>query len=177
MRVMKKVFFAAAVFLMAGVCAMAQNNAEQIVFSATGATMNLSNTSGNQPASTPFGFWVWCAGSAAAGSNGGYQNDNACQGSIYFYGLFRSAAHVIGFVTEAPDGIYTMNLVEGTAAELFAGTLNPSFSCTLTNTVPDAQGSVPSNVKAKCMFLKPPFAGVTGAVTVTNAVVQVTGPK
>jgi len=172
----KRIALLAVVLLIAAISASAQNNAEQIVFSATGANMTLSNTSKNQPTSTPFGFWVWCAGSAAPGSNGGYQNDNACQGSMYFYELFRSAVHVIGFVTES-SGIYTMNLVEGTPAELFSGTLNPSFTCTLTNTVPDAQGQISSDVKAKCMFLKAPYAGVTGASTATNAVVQVTGPK
>src|SRR5689334_13985614 len=58
--------------------AAAQNNAEQVVFSATGASMPVTNNT--KATTTPFGFWVWCSAQAAPGSKGGYPNANACQG-------------------------------------------------------------------------------------------------
>src|SRR5262249_31789869 len=144
--------------------------AEQIVFSDTGATMTLT---GNQNASsTPFGFWIWCAGAAAPGSNGGYQNAKACQGQMYFYVLQTRATHVVGFATEGAPGIFTMHVVEGTAAELFAGKLNPSYTCTLSNTTPNAKG--PGNtVQVGCIFIG--LGGRVGSDTDTGAVVNITG--
>jgi hypothetical protein len=137
MSVIKKAFLLMAAVVFGAMTAAPSNNSEQIVFSDTGALLTLS---GNQNASsTPFGFWIWCAGAAAPGSNGGYQNANACQGSMYFYGLQTKATHVVGFATENPAGIYTMHVVEGTAAELFSGTLNPSYTCTLSNTTSNQQ--------------------------------------
>jgi hypothetical protein len=162
---------AAAVF--GAMTAVPANNAEQLVFSDTGALMTLS---GNQNASsTPFGFWVWCAGSAAPGSNGGYQNANACQGSMYFYGLQTKATHVIGFATENPSGIYTMHLVEGTAAELFSGTLNPEYTCTLANTTANLTNGPRNTVQVNCMFIR--LGGGVGSDTDNGAVVNITGPK
>lgn len=156
----------------AAISASPANNAEEIIFSKTGGFMNLAGN-GNTDA-TPFGFWVWCAGSAAPGSNGGYQNANACQGSMYFYGLDHNANHVVGDVSESPDGIYHMNVMQGTAAELFSGTLNPSFLCTLSNTTPDPKG--PGNgVGVSCTF--PGLGGGSGTANVADAVVNVTGPK
>lgn len=159
-------------FVIVGV-AMPANNAEEIVFSTPGFVMSLAGNS--KATTTPFGFWVWCAGSAASGSNGGYQNDNACQGAMYFYALDKHPTHVIGFVTEGPPGIYTMTLFQGTAAQLFAGTLNPAYVCTLVNDTADPKG--PSNgVSASCAFLDPSLGGGTGTADVTNAVANVTGP-
>jgi len=158
--------------LFAAVSASPANNAEEVIFSKTGGFMQLSGNGTSN--GTGFGFWVWCAAGAAPGSNGGYQNANACQGSIYFYGLEKHAAGVIGQVSEGPDGIYTMNVVQGTAAQLFSGTLNPDFACTLTNTTPDPKG--PGNgVNASCMFFG--LGGGTGTASITDAVVNVTGPK
>src|SRR5262250_1687199 len=106
MSVIKKSVLVVAAILLVAMTSSPANNSEQIVFSDTGALMTLS---GNQNASsTPFGFWIWCAGAAAPGSNGGYQNANACQGSMYFYALDTHTTPVIVQVTEGPDGIYTM---------------------------------------------------------------------
>jgi len=132
-------------------------------------------TGNGKATSTPFGFWVWCAASPAPGSNGGYQNANACQGSMYFYELDTHANGVIGQVSEGPDGIYTMHVVQGTAAQLFSGSLNPTFTCSLTNTTPDPKG--PGNgVNVSCVFMGP-LGGGLGSATVTDALVNVTGPK
>lgn len=169
----KKTILVAFATLVLAIAATSANNAEEIVFSDTGAVLSLT---GNQSglAATPFGFWVWCAGQAAPGSKGGYQNANACQGSMYFYALQKNASHVIGQVSEGPDGIYTMNLVQGTAAQLFSGTLDPSFTCTLANTVPDSSG--PGNtVKANCIFIG--LGGGVGNATDTGALTNITGPK
>jgi hypothetical protein len=156
------------------------NNAEEVVFSTPGFTMQLVGNS--KAAETPFGFWIWCAASAAPGSNGGYQRANACQGSMYFYALDTHVTPVIGFVTEGPDGIYTMNIFQGTFAQLKSGTLNPDYTCLLTNTTPDPKG--PGNgVDVSCAFLNPSLGGGTGfadgthgSSPVTNATVNVTGP-
>src|SRR5215471_7229121 len=150
------------------------NNAEEIVFSATGATMNLQHNSTGKT-QTAFGFWIWCAGSAAPGSNGGYQNANACQGAMYFYDLGGHTFHVVGDVTEGPDGIYTMNVLQGTAAQLFSNTLNPAFTCMLQNVTPDAKGPG-QGVKVACAFLDPSLGGGSGTASVDSAVVNVTGP-
>ncbi len=173
MSVMKKVVSCVAVLLFVAMSAAPANNAEEIIFSKTGGTMTLS---GNGKAiATPFGFWVWCAGSPAPGSKGGYQNANACQGSMYFYGLDTHATGVIGEVSEGPDGIYTMDVVQGTAAQLFSGTLDPDYFCSLTNTTPDPKG--PGNgVHVSCSFASS-LGGGSGSATVTDAVVNVTGPK
>jgi hypothetical protein len=169
----KRVTLIVAGLLFLAVNATAANNAEQVIFSTPGFAMNLV---GNTKAeSTPFGFWIWCAAGAAAPSKGGYQLANVCQGSMYFYALDTHASHVIGQVTEGPDGIYTMHVVQGTPAQLFSGTLHPAFTCTLNNTVPDPMG--PGNsVQVGCIFLDPSLGGGTGTATVTNAVVNVTGP-
>ena len=155
----------AAIVLIAALSAKAANNAEQVVFSTPGSVMTLSDGS-----TTPFGFWIWCNAEAASSSNGGYQLANACQGDMYFYGLQVHAAHVVGQATEGAPGIYTMHVVEGTAAQLFSNTLNPSFTCSLTNVTPDGGDSV----TVSCIFIK--LGGGTGSATVTGAVVNVTGP-
>jgi len=172
MPITKRVALIVAGLLLAAISAKAANNAEQVVFSTPGFIMDLS---GNAKDSTPFGFWIWCAAGAAAPSQGGYQNANVCQGSMYFYALDKHATHVIGFVGEGPDGIYTMQVVQGTPAQLFSGTLNPAYTCSLANTVPDPKG--PGNsVAVNCLFLDPSLGGGAGTATVTNAVVNVTGP-
>jgi hypothetical protein len=173
MSVTKKMVLVVAAMLVVAMTATPANNAEQVVFSDTGAILTLT---GNQSglATTPFGFWIWCAGSAASGSNGGYQNAGACQGSMYFYALQTKASSVVGDVSEGPDGIYTMHVVQGTAAQFFSGTLNPSFTCTLNNTTPNPTG--PANtVKVGCIFIG--LGGGTGKATDTGAVVNITGPN
>ena len=172
MSISKKVALILGAVLFVAVSASPANNAEEVIFSKTGGFMTLTGNS--NAAGTPFGFWVWCAAQAAPGSNGGYQNANACQGSMYFYALDHNANHVIGEVSEGPDGIYTMHLVQGTAAQLFSGNLDPAFACDLNNTTPDPQG--PGNgVNASCTFFD--LGGGTGHSNITDAVVNVTGPK
>ncbi len=170
MSMMKKVGLCAVALLFVAMAAIPANNAEQIVFSKTGGFMTLV---GNSKPNTPFGFWIWCAGSAAPGSNGGYQNGNACQGSMYFYALETKATGVVGFVTEGPAGIYTMHVEQGTAAQFFSGTLNPAYICTLNNTTSNPPGN-PVNVS--CTFM-PSLGGGMGTATVADAVVNVTGPQ
>lgn len=171
MSVLKKVSLCVAALLFAAISAVPANNAEQVVFSKTGGLMTL--TGNGKATSTPFGFWVWCAAAPAPGSNGGYQNANACQGSMYFYALETKATGVIGQVGEGPDGIYTMHVVQGTAAQLFSNTLHPGYTCSLNNTTPDGGDSV----QVSCIFLDPALGGGMGSATVTGAIVNVTGPK
>ena len=61
---------------------------------------------------------------------------------MYFYALSTPAKHVVGQATEGASGIYTMHAVEGTAAQLFSNTLNPSFTCSLTNATPGGGAAV-----------------------------------
>jgi len=157
--------------LLGTISAIPANNSEQVVFSKTGGLMNLS---GNSIANaTPLGFWIWCNGQAAGGSNGGYQIANACQGSMYFYALSTPSTHVVGQATEGASGVYTMHVVEGTAAQLFSNTLHPGYTCTLTNTTPGGGDSV----KVSCIFLDPALGGGTGTATVNGAIVNITGPS
>ncbi len=155
--------------------AKAANNAEQVVFSTPGFVMNLSGNSSGL-STTPFGFWVWCAAEPAPTGQGGYQNDNACQGSMYFYALDTHATGVVGFSTDGSggEGTYIANVFQGTAAQFFKGTLHPDYACTLENTAPDTKG-VGQTVVVHCSF-GPSLGGGTGTATVTNAVVNVTGP-
>jgi hypothetical protein len=170
MSLIKKVGLCSVALLFVAMAAIPANNAEQIVFSKTGGFMTLV---GNSKPATPFGFWIWCAGSAAPPSSGGYQIDNACQGSMYFYALATPTMGVVGHVTEGPAGIYTMHVEQGTAAQFFSGTLNPAFNCTLNNTTANPPGN-PVNVS--CMFT-PSLGGGMGTATVADAVVNVTGPQ
>jgi hypothetical protein len=172
---LKKIAAVAFTLVFISATALPANNAEEVIFSTPGFFMNLSGNT-RSPGGTPFGFWIWCAGSAAPGSNGGYQNANACQGNMYFYALDQHANGVIGEMSEVPEGsgLYHMHVVQGTAAQLFSGTLNPSFTCDLSNDTPDPKG--PSNgVTVSCTFTKP-LGGGTGHADVTNAVANVTGP-
>src|SRR6266852_3578751 len=98
--------------------AKAANNAEQVVFSTPGFGMQLSGN--NIAGSTPFGFWIWCAAEASPTSKGGYQNANACQGSMYFYELDTHATPIVGFAQEGPDGVYTAFVQQGTFPQLRA---------------------------------------------------------
>jgi hypothetical protein len=170
MSVIKKVGLCAALVLLVTLSAVPANNSEQVVFSKTGGLMSLSgNTIGN---ATPFGFWIWCAGQAASGSNGGYQNAEACQGSMYFYALSAPSTPVIGQASEVSPGIYTMHVVEGTFAQLMSNTLHPAYTCSLTNTTPNGGNSV----QVSCIFLDPALGGGMGSATVTGAIVNITGP-
>ena len=92
---------------------------------------------------------------------------------MYFYALATPSMHVVGQVTENPAGIYTMHVVEGTAAELFSNTLHPSFTCSLNPPTPDGGDSVQVN----CIFLDPALGGGMGSALVTAAIVNVTGPR
>lgn len=171
MSAIKKVGLFAALLLLLAMSAVPANNAEQVVFSKTGGLMSLVGNS--KTTATPFGFWIWCAGQAAPGSNGGYQNANACQGSMYFYALSTPATHVVGQATEGAAGVYTMHVVEGTAAQLFSNTLHPAYTCSLTNTTPGGGDSV----QVSCIFLDPALGGGMGSATVTGAIVNITGPN
>lgn len=93
---------------------------------------------------------------------------------MYFYALSTPATHVVGQVSEGPAGIYTMHVVQGTAAQLFSGTLNPAYTCSLNNTTAAPPGN-PVNVS--CIFVSSELGGGTGTATVTDAIVNVTGPQ
>ena len=80
MPLIKKVSICVALLLFVGAFAVAQNSG-QVIFSKTGGLMMVTGNS-NNTTRTPFGFWIWRAAQAAPGSNGGYQNANACQGNM-----------------------------------------------------------------------------------------------
>jgi hypothetical protein len=163
MSVIKKIGLCAVALLFVAMSAIPANNSEQVVFSKTGGFMTLT---GNAKPATPFGFWIWCEGASA----NPYQGE--CNGAMYFYALATPATHVVGQVMEGPAGIYTMHVVEGTAG---GGTLNPEYTCTLTNTAPNLQG--PGNsVKVSCIF-SPALGGGMGTASVADAIVNVTGPQ
>jgi hypothetical protein len=163
--ILKGLMQVAVVLILTVVAAFPANNAEQVIFTTPGSVMDLSNGG-----STPFGFWIWCAAEASPRSNGGYQNANACQGNMYFYLLDHNAKPIIGQVGEGADGVYTMNVVEGTFAQFQHGTLDPDFVCSLTNPSPTPTHTV----TVGCVF---PALGLTGTATVTNTTVNVTGKK
>src|SRR5215208_4138075 len=168
----RRVALVAASVVLTVASAKTAGNAEQIIFSTPGFSMPLTgNSSADQ---TAFGFWIWCAGEAAESSRGGYQNANACQGSMYFYDLEKRSEAVIGFVQETDEGIYLMTVFQGTFAQLKTGTLNPKFICTLEN-VDEATHGPANEVAVACQF--PALGGGTGSAVVTNAVVNVTGER
>ena len=169
MPLIKKVSICVALLLFVTASAVPQNNSGQVIFSKTGGLMTIVGNS-NNVTSTPFGFWIWCNADTAPNSNGGYQAAHACQGEMYFYGFFHNSLHVIGQSTEGAEGVYTMHVVQGTAAQLFSNTLNPSFTCSLTNVTPGGGDSVSVN----CVFLAQ--GGGMGSATVTGAIVNITGP-
>ena len=166
----------AAALLCAAFTATASSNAEQVVFSTPGFLMSLDGNS--KAGTTPFGFWIWCAGEAAPRSRGGYQNANACQGSMYFYALDTHATSVIGFVTETAPGIETMLIQQGTFPQLRAAGFGPipgsPYSCMLANDTPNPVGTG-NGVTVKCWFSSA-LGGGSGTADVTNAVVNITGP-
>jgi hypothetical protein len=171
MRIIAKVGLCTIVLLLAVGRAFSQSNSRQVVFSDTGGSMTLTGNS--KATSTPFGFWIWCQAAAAPGSNGTYAG--ACNGNMYFYALQTNATPVVGFVTEVSPGIYTMNVFQGTFADFLHGKLNPSYTCSLTNATPDANG--PGNtVQVYCMFSNSLGSG-TGASTDTGSLVNITGPS
>jgi hypothetical protein len=167
MTTLKRIALAGALLLLVAMTATPANNAEQIVFSTPGSTMQLSDGS-----NTDFGFWIWCAGQAAPRSQGGYQNANACQGAMYFYDVFSHSLPFLGDVAEGPDGIYTETVFQETLAQLQKNGFVPNSEivCTLTNTIPDGGHTV----TVHCDFLA---LGISGDATVNNAVVNVTGPN
>lgn len=169
MSVIKKVGLCSVLLLFVSLSAIPATNSEQVVFSKTGGLMALQGNS--IAASTPFGFWIWCNGQAASNSNGGYQLANACQGSMYFYALSTPATSVLGQATEGAPGIYTMHVVQGTFAEFKSNTLNPSYTCSLTNVTPGGG----SSVTVSCIFFSA-LGGGMGTATVNGAIVNITGP-
>ena len=176
MSLVKRITTIAAALLLMALTATPANNAEQVIFSKTGGLMTVTGNS-NNVTSTPFGFWIWCAAQAAPGSNGGYQNANACQGNMYFYGLNTSAKPIVGFVVETSVGTYTMHVAQGTFAQLKDSgfTFPPpgsEFSCTLNN--PSAPPT--DTVNVACTFSADFGGGGAGAGTETGAIVNVTGP-
>src|ERR1051325_1338476 len=176
MSLVKRITITAAALLLFALTATPANNAEQVIFSKTGGIMMITGNS-NNVSKTPFGFWIWCAAEAASGSNGGYQNANACQGNMYFYELNTSAKPVLGVVMETSPGKHTVRVAQGTFAQLRASgfTFPPpgsEFSCTLNN--PSAPPT--DTVNVACTFSSDFGGGGAGASTVTGAVVNVTGP-
>jgi hypothetical protein len=171
MSAIKKIALCAALLLFVAIQAVPQSNSGQVVFSKTGGLMTLTGNTTSKTGTTPFGFWIWCNGDAAPTSKGGYQLAHACQGEMYFYALQVNALHVVGQATEGADGIYTMHVVQGTAAQLFSNTLNPSFTCSLTNVTPDGGDTV----VVSCIFFAP-LGGGTGSATATGSIVNITGP-
>lgn len=169
MSLIKKVCSCAALLLFVTTSVLPATNSSQVVFSKTGGVMSLVGNS--TASSTPFGFWIWCNADAASTSNGGYQLDNACQGEMYFYALQVNAQHVIGKATEGAPGVYTMHVFEGTFAQFSAGTLNPSFTCSLTNVTPGGG----SSVNVTCNFASV-LGGGMGSATTTDTIVNITGP-
>jgi hypothetical protein len=167
MTTLKRIALAGALLLLVAMTATPANNAEQVVFSTPGSTMQLSNHS-----STPFGFCIWCAAEAAPGSQGGYQNAGACQGSMYFYELFGHSLPFLGEVKEVSDGIYSETVFQETLAQFQKNGFVPDSDivCTLRNVIPDGGHTV----NVHCEFLA---LGISGDATVNNAIVNVTGPK
>ena len=174
--ILKGLLQVAVVLILTVVAAFPANNAEQVIFTTPGSVMTLVGNS-NGITSTPFGFWIWCAAEASPKSNGGYQNANACQGNMYFYFLDHNAKPIIGQVGESAvtEGVYTMNVAEGTFPEILKGTFNPAnadFLCSLTNPSPTPTHTV----EVACAF-NASLGGGFGTATVTNTTVNVTGKK
>jgi hypothetical protein len=96
---------------------------------------------------------------------------------MYFYGLDHNATHVIGFSEEIDEGIYTMNVLQGTLPELLDGSIftNADYACALTNVLPGGKGRHGNSVEVHCAF-SPALGGGFGSAVVPNAVVNVTGP-
>lgn len=163
----KKIILITATLLLAAMTAMAQNNAEELIFSKTGGFMPLVNNTDNLHGTggTPFGFWIWCAAEAPSGTPPTYQTFNVCQGSMYFYFL-GGPEHVASdlSVSETPpnSGLYTITVH---AAD---------FTCTLKNltNVPGPNNSI----MVTCTF-DSALGGGTGTTTVDGAVVHTTGPS
>lgn len=174
---MKKTGLCCAVMLLAAAAAIPQNDATQVVFSDTGASMTLTgNSKAPSPNNTtPLGFWLWCDAGAPSGSHGTYLG--ACNGSMYFYKLQTQATSIVGFVTESVDSSdvvhYTMNVFQGTFADFLHGKLNPAYVCTLTNMTAPVPG--PTNtVQVNCTFANS-LGGGTGSLEDTGVVVNITG--
>jgi hypothetical protein len=138
------------------------NNAEELVFSKTGAFMPLTGNTDNLHGTggTPFGFWIWCAAQPSPASTPPtYQAAMVCQGSMYFYflGVEEHVASAFN-VTENPpgSGLYTI--------KVFAD----DFTCTLNNTTTNPG---PNNtVHVFCTFSSA-FGGGTGSADATNATI------
>lgn len=103
------------------------------------------------------GFWVWCS----AEGGGPYGDANACAGAVYVYRAGHTKG-VHGFMTENPDGTYTMHLFSNHPDELEA---------TLHNVSPDPVHG-PNNIVE---FVVTTDAGVSIGESI-DSVVNVTGP-
>jgi hypothetical protein len=166
-----KVTIVAASLLFLAMTATPANNAEELVFSTSGSFMTLTDNS-RGIASTPFGFWIWCAFHASPSSTPvTYQGAQVCQGSMYFYALGIPEHVVSAFLTkESPEGVYHLTVFGFKSPEQSL----PDFSCFLRN---ETLQSGPTNtVHVDCTFFNPELGGGTGSADVTNAVVKDTGP-
>lgn len=162
----KKATLTTALLLLFAMTAIPANNAEELVFSKTGGFMPLIGNTDNLHGTggTPFGFWIWCAASPSPASTPPtYQAAFVCQGSMYFYFL-GTPEHVSNAfnVTENAPGLYTIKV------------LAKDFSCTLNNTTTNSGPN--DTVDVSCSF-SAAFGGGTGNATVTDAVVNTTGPS
>ena len=104
------------------------------------------------------GFWVWCQNGPGS-PNANYETD--CNGALYFYDL-NVVAHVTGDVHEPSDGTYVMVLFNS----------DDSVTCSLTNTPPVVMGPHNTVTTSFCTA----NGTDTSGRTVTNAVVNATGP-
>ncbi len=167
----KRLGIVVALLLLLAITATPANNAEELVFSKTGGFMTLS---GNSIAtSTPFGFWIWCAFHASPSSTPvTYQSAQVCSGSMYFYALGVPQHTVSAFsITEGPNNSYTFPVVG-----LNPKTQAPDFACVMHNNGPITSGAT-NTIIVTCPFFSSALGGGTGVATVTDAVVNDTGPK
>jgi hypothetical protein len=178
---MIKVTVIAASLLFLATTAMAQSNAEQLVFSKTGGFLPLTGNSSDLRGlgGTPFGFWIWCAFHPSPSSTPPtYQFAKVCQGSMYFYFLGVPEHAVSAFLnSEGPEGTYTLTVFGFRSPQQQV----PDFTCTLRNEGPPTSG--PTNtVDVQCSFSTSLGGGAgtagfgSGNPPVEGAVVHATGP-
>ena len=139
------------ILAMASVAA-AGNNSEQVVFSGIGSG-TFDGTA------TPMGFWIWCE----ADSANSYLHE--CNGAMYFYNLSITQGvedpSASAFL-ESPDGIYHITVVD-------RATGGSIINCVLTNEATPPKHGPNNKIDVVCTT-------PSGSTTVSNAVVNVTGP-
>lgn len=94
-----------------GKTSAANEGASQVIFSGQGLALE-----GGFPSRV--GYWVWCS----AEGNGPYAESHPCKGAVYVYRAGHTKG-VHGFMTEEPDGTYTMHVFSNHEGEL-EGTLH-----------------------------------------------------